>query len=212
MKPAVSPLPSPVLQDTPCGKTTKKFGAGVREHGPALEPHKRSGRGGKASLVAQTLKRLPAMREPQVRSLGREDPLEKEMATHSSILAGRIPWTEEPGRQQSTGVAKSRTLLSYFTFTVRGAEHEPAIISEQTAGGGWLVSGKVRARMISEHLKYLPGCRKTTQEANRVVYTEAGSECSGQVMNWGVKRTGGKNRGLWAREETSPEPPSRFGA
>ena len=75
-----------------------------------------------------------------------------------------------------------------------------------------MVSGKVRARMISEHLKYLSGCRKTTQEANRVVYTEAGSECLGQVMNWGVKRTGGKNRGLWAREETSPEPPSRFGA
>ena len=73
-----------------------------------------------------------------------------------------------------------------------------------------MVSGKVRARMISEYLKYLPGCRKTTQEANRVVYTEAGSECSGQVMK--VKRIEGKNRGLWAREETSPEPPSRFGA
>ena len=50
-----------------------------------------------ASLVAQRLKRLPAMRETWVRSLGWEDPLEKEMATHSSILAWRIPWTEEPG-------------------------------------------------------------------------------------------------------------------
>ena len=56
-----------------------------------------------ASLVAQRLKRLPAMQETQVRSLGREDPLEKEMATHSSTLAWRIPWTEEPGRLQSTG-------------------------------------------------------------------------------------------------------------
>ena len=56
-----------------------------------------------ASLVAQTLKCLPAMRETQVRSLGQEDPLEKEMATHSSILAWRIPWTEEPGRLPSTG-------------------------------------------------------------------------------------------------------------
>ena len=56
-----------------------------------------------ASLVAQRLKRLPAMRETRVRSLGREDPLEKEMVTHSSILAWRIPWTEEPGRLQSTG-------------------------------------------------------------------------------------------------------------
>ena len=49
------------------------------------------------SLVAQMVKRLPAMRETWVQSLGREDPLEKEMATHSSILAWEIPWTEEPG-------------------------------------------------------------------------------------------------------------------
>ena len=56
-----------------------------------------------SSLVAQRLKRLPAMWETRVRSLGLEDPLEKEMATHSSILAWIIPWTEEPGRLQSTG-------------------------------------------------------------------------------------------------------------
>ena len=56
-----------------------------------------------ASLVAQTLKCLPAMRETWVRSLGREDILEKEMATHSSILAWRIPWTEKPRGLQSTG-------------------------------------------------------------------------------------------------------------
>ena len=53
------------------------------------------------SLVAQTVKRLPIMWETQVRSLGREDLLEKEMATHSSILAWKIPWTEEAGRLQS---------------------------------------------------------------------------------------------------------------
>ena len=58
---------------------------------------------GWASLVAQRVKHLPAMRETRVRSLGQEEPLEKEMATHSSILAWRIPWTEEPGRLQSTG-------------------------------------------------------------------------------------------------------------
>ena len=50
-----------------------------------------------ASLVAQRVKNLPAMRETWVRSLGWEDPLEKGTATHSSILAWRIPWTEEPG-------------------------------------------------------------------------------------------------------------------
>ena len=61
-----------------------------------------------ASLVAQRLKRLPAMQETWVRSLGQEDPLEKEMATHSSILAWRIPWTEEPGGLQSMGSQRVR--------------------------------------------------------------------------------------------------------
>ena len=57
----------------------------------------------RTSLVAQMVKRLPTMRETGVQSLGWEDLLEKEMATHSSILAWRIPWTEEPGRLQSMG-------------------------------------------------------------------------------------------------------------
>ena len=56
-----------------------------------------------ASLVAQRLKCLPGMQETWVRSLGREDPLEKEMATHSSTLAWRIPGREEPGRLQFMG-------------------------------------------------------------------------------------------------------------
>ena len=63
------------------------------------------------SLVVQIIKNLPAMQETQVQSLGREDSLEKEMATHSSILAWEIPWTEEPGRLH--GAAKSWTQLSY---------------------------------------------------------------------------------------------------
>ena len=54
-------------------------------------------------MVAQMVKRLPTMQETQVQSLGREDLLEEEMATHSSILAWRIPWTEEPGRLQFMG-------------------------------------------------------------------------------------------------------------
>ena len=62
------------------------------------------------------VKHLPTMRETRVQSLGREDPLEKEIATHSSILAWKIPWTEEPDRLQSVhGVAKSQTRLSDFT-------------------------------------------------------------------------------------------------
>ena len=78
-----------------------------------------------ASLVAQRLK--PARQETRVQSLGREDPLEKEMVTHSSILAWRIPWTEEPGRLQSMGsqrlqstgsqrVAKDTTERLHFHF------------------------------------------------------------------------------------------------
>ena len=67
-----------------------------------------------ASLGAQTVKRLPPIRETRVPSLGREDPLEKEMAPHSRTLAWKIPWTEVPGSSVH-GIAKSRTRLSNFT-------------------------------------------------------------------------------------------------
>ena len=76
----------------------------------------------RASLVAQTVKKLPAMQETQVRSLGQEDPLEKEMATHSSILAWRIPWTEKPGGLQAMRSQRVRhdwgtnTYFSWFTI------------------------------------------------------------------------------------------------
>ena len=68
-----------------------------------------------ALYVAQMVKRLSAMQETQVRSLGCEDPLEKEMAAHSSILAWKIPWTAERGRLPSMG-SQSRTRLSDFTI------------------------------------------------------------------------------------------------
>ena len=58
------------------------------------------------SLVAQLVKHLPTMWETQVQSLGREDLLEKEMATHSSILALKIPWAEEPGRLHTMGLQR----------------------------------------------------------------------------------------------------------
>ena len=61
-----------------------------------------------ASLVAQMVKNLPATQKTWVRSLSWEDPLEKQMATHSSILAWKIPWTEEPGRLQSMGLQRVR--------------------------------------------------------------------------------------------------------
>ena len=77
-----------------------------------------------ASQVAQMVKCLPAIQETQVQSLGQEDPLEKEMATHSSTLVWKIPWTEEPGRLQPMGSQRvghdCMTSLSLFTFTLSG--------------------------------------------------------------------------------------------
>ena len=81
--------------------------------------------GSGTSLVAQRIKHLSTMRETWIRSLGREDPLEKEMAIHPSTIARKIPWTEEPGKLQSMGSQRvghdSATSLSfhlnYLIFT-----------------------------------------------------------------------------------------------
>ena len=67
-------------------------------------------------LVAQTVKNSPAMQEPRVRSLSQEDPVEKGMATRSSILAWETPWTETPWQATVQGVAKSLTRLSNSTI------------------------------------------------------------------------------------------------
>ena len=71
--------------------------------------------------MAQTVKRLSTMWETPVRSLGREDPLEKEMAIHSSTIAWKIPWTEEPGRLQSMGSPRVDTTerLHFIDIIVR---------------------------------------------------------------------------------------------
>ena len=62
------------------------------------------------------VKRLPTMWETRLESLGGEDPLEKEMATHSTTLAWKIPWVEEPGRLQSMGLQSDTTELLHFTY------------------------------------------------------------------------------------------------
>ena len=72
------------------------------------------------SLVAQTVKHLPTMRETRVQSLGREEPLEKEMATHSQTLAWKIPWMEEPGGLQSMG---SQRVGLFLFLSVRVLTH-----------------------------------------------------------------------------------------
>ena len=71
--------------------------------------------------MAQSKKNLPAMQETWVRSLGPEDPLEKGMATHSSVLAWRIPWTEQPGGLQSVGTQRAghdRVINTFFSASV----------------------------------------------------------------------------------------------
>ena len=82
-----------------------------------------------ASLMTQIVKNLPAMQETRVCSLGQEDPLEKGMATHSSTLAWRIPWTEEAGGLQSMGSHKRWTCLSnqhfHFFHCVFGQDDSP---------------------------------------------------------------------------------------
>ena len=85
-----------------------QIGKGVR-HGSILSPCLFNLYAGtSASLVAQMVKCLPTMQETRVQSLSQEDPLEKEMATHSSILAWKIPWTEDPHRLQSMGSQRVR--------------------------------------------------------------------------------------------------------
>ena len=91
------------------------------------------------------VKNLPAMQETQVQSLGREDPLEKGMATHSSILAWKIPWMEEPGGPQSMGSLRvgqdSATSLSLFTFLHwrRQWQPTPVFLPGESQGRGSLV-------------------------------------------------------------------------
>ena len=83
----------------------------------------------KTSLVAQMVKSLPAIQETWVQFLNQQDPLEKGMATHSSILAWKIPWMEEPGWLLSMGSAKSWTRLSDFTMWGFGVTNQLGIYS-----------------------------------------------------------------------------------
>ena len=94
--------------------------------------------------MAQPVKRLPTMQETGVQSLGREDSLEKEIATHSSILAWKIPWTEEPGRLQSMGSLESDTterLHFHFSLSCIGEGNgnplQCSCLENPRDGGAW---------------------------------------------------------------------------
>ena len=81
----------------------------------------------RSSLLAQMVKHLFAVPETWVQSLGREDPLEKEMATHSSTLAWKIPWTEEPGRLQSMGSQRDMTERLHYFYLKEHSEGLPKV-------------------------------------------------------------------------------------
>ena len=115
------------------------------------------------SLVAQTVKRLPTMQETWVWSLGWEDPLEKAMATHSSTLAWKIPWTEEPGRLQSMGSQRVRhdwaTSLSLSLIAPSWMCKEPALLSSFRIT---LQShSNLEIPLVAQMVKHLPAMRKT---------------------------------------------------
>ena len=98
------------------------------------------------SLVAQMVKRLPAMRETWVQSLGQEDPLEKETATHSSTLAWKIPWTEEPGRLQSMGSQRVghdwATSRMHYGLNSEKILRRPNMVPANIANGTQLLQSK----------------------------------------------------------------------
>ena len=97
----------------------------------------------RASLVAQRLKCLPPMQEMRVWSLGWEDPPEKETATHSSILAWRIPWSEEPGRLQSIGSQRVRHDWVTSLSSLPGGSEEPGglqSMESQKVGHNWVTN------------------------------------------------------------------------
>ena len=91
------------------------------------------------SLVAQMVKHLSTMRETWVRSLGREDPLEKEMAIHSSTTAWKIPWTEEPGRLQSMGSQRVGHDWTISLFTFRHGHEDNCTIKIQPWGKAYAI-------------------------------------------------------------------------
>ena len=102
------------------------------------------------SLVAQMVKHLPIMWETRVQSLGWEDPLEKEMATHSSTLAWKIPWTEEPGRLQSVGSQRvEHDWVTSLTLCAKSLQSCPTICDPADGSPlGSSVHGILQARIL----------------------------------------------------------------
>ena len=93
----------------------------------------------RASLVAQTVKNLPAVHETQVLWLGQEDPSKKRMATYSRILAWRIPWTEEPGGDYSPWCRKELDMTEWLTYTLFRWKNCSLLHKQQLYDSGWVL-------------------------------------------------------------------------
>ena len=142
------------------------------------------------SLVAQRVKRLPPMWETGVRSLGRKDPLEKEMATRSSILAWKIPWTEEPGRLQSMGSWRvGHDWATSLSLSCRTGD-------SRCCAGNWHSIAQARCTLMYSHIPRIiwknvrhPGIMKRERKnGGKKEYVE-------------VKREGRRGRGWEGREK-----------
>ena len=112
-----------------------------------------------ASLVAQMVKNLPAMQKTWVQSLGREDPLEKEMATHSSTLTWRIPWTEEPGRIQSMGSQSVGHNWATYTQVHAHSGAIPSITVAKQRGTLFEYRKHFGTKVSIPWLRVKPGCK-----------------------------------------------------
>ena len=126
-----------------------------------------------ASLVARRVKNLPAVQETWVQSLSWEDPLEKGMTTHSSILAWRIPWTEEPGGLQSMGL-QGQTRLSDFHFPHVQSTNSATLLYPQNISRRWPLLTTSQGKPPSSPLHRLP--------ANSLFSTLQPCHCSAQHL------------------------------
>ena len=121
--------------------------------------------------MAQMGKHLPKVRETWVQSLGREDPLEKEMAIHSSTLAWEIPWTEEPGRLQSMG-SQRIWRLSNFTLTFQAGRPEVYFHMERTTTIHSQASSRAMLILCHDFVQRTPDYLDIPQNITLVHYTD----------------------------------------
>ena len=105
--------------------------------------------------MAQTVKRLSTMRETRVRSLGQEDPLEKEMAIHSSTIAWKIPWTEEPGRLQSMGSQR----VEHHGVTSLSLYYDPADVGNLVSGSSAISKSSLYICKFLVHILLKPSLK-----------------------------------------------------